>query len=422
METIESLSKKKFAVYGLGLSGSSVVKFLKKLKALSICTWDDNKKININSNSFSKALEKVDYIVVSPGINIKKSKFKKILAKNKKKIITDLDLFYMANADIKSAAITGTNGKSTACKLLEQVLKKANIDVQLGGNIGKPILDLKIRNKSFVVIEASSFQLAYSKFIKPNYAVILNIADDHLDWHGTKKNYINSKLKIFRNQDKNDFALVNNKKNISLFKKNNFLSELISVKQNIPSGIKNRYLLSKPNKENLTFVYSISKILNIKKIVFLNAVNKFKGLPHRHEIFYKKKGITFINNSKATSFDATKHALKSNKNIFWIVGGLNKLGDKFNIKKLNKNIVKAFVVGKKTSFFTKQLKGKVDYIVTSNLNNTIKQVFKELTIIRNKNITVLFSPSAASYDQFKNFVQRGDSFKKLVKNYANKYF
>ena len=125
---------------------------------------------------------------MSPGINILKSKFKKILLKNNKKIITDLDLFFLQNKPKKSIVITGTNGKSTTCSLIHHVLKKNGIKNKLVGNIGKPILDVKYKKNEIYVIEASSFQLEYSKFIKPYCAAILNISQDHLDWHGSKKN------------------------------------------------------------------------------------------------------------------------------------------------------------------------------------------------------------------------------------------
>ena len=119
------------------------------------------------------------------------------------------DIFYLLNPGIKSIVITGTNGKSTTCKIIEHVLKKNNINVSLGGNIGTPILNLNLKKNPLVVIEASSFQLAYSKFIKPDYAVILNITKDHLDWHGSMDSYIQSKLKIFSLQERDNFAFIN---------------------------------------------------------------------------------------------------------------------------------------------------------------------------------------------------------------------
>ena len=126
----------------------------------------------------------------------------------------------------KSIVVTGTNGKSTVCKMLFHILKKNKIKSLLGGNIGKPILDLKIKKRDFLIIEASSYQLSHSKFIKPDYAILLNITNDHLDWHGNMKNYIDSKFKIFELQSKNQYSIINNRfrKNFkkTIFRKNGY--------------------------------------------------------------------------------------------------------------------------------------------------------------------------------------------------------
>ena len=160
---------KSFAVYGLGLTGRSVVNFLKKNKVNKIFIWDDKLlKHDLKlKNNFKSKLDVVNYIILSPGINIKKSKFKNLLLKNKKKIITDLDIFFLKNKVKKSIIVTGTNGKSTTCSLIHHVLKKNKIKNKLVGNIGKPILDLNFDKNCIYVIEASSFQLEYSNFIKP---------------------------------------------------------------------------------------------------------------------------------------------------------------------------------------------------------------------------------------------------------------
>jgi UDP-N-acetylmuramoylalanine--D-glutamate ligase len=428
----KKLSEKSFAVYGLGLTGSSVAKCLKKSKVKNYYLWDDNKKkrdlLKIRSNNFFflNALERVDYIVISPGINIKKSRFKKVLLKKKHKIITDLDLFYMREKVPKSIVITGTNGKSTTCKIIEQLLKKNNKDVKICGNIGKPILSLNQGKKSFFIIEASSFQLSYAKFIKPDYAIILNISNDHLDWHGSVKNYIDSKLKIFSLQDKNCFAFLSNKILIRKFRSNSYLSKLFIVKsstyQKIKKNIKNNYLRSRVNEENMSFAFSLSKSLKINNRNFFKSFNAFKGLPHRHEIFYKKKNIKFINDSKATSFASTKFSLQSNNNIFWIVGGLPKLGDKFYLNNLKKKIIKSYIIGKNVNFFGNELKKKIQYEISNTIKNSLISIFKEIKKYPNKNIVVLLSPASASYDQYENFMERGNEFKKLTKLYAKKFF
>jgi len=248
MKTLKSIKDNSYAIYGLGLSGVSTFKFLKKKGVKKIYTWDDNKhKTNKKKfNLFKKILDKVDYIVISPGINIQHSKFQLKLLRNKKKIITDLDLFYMQKIPIKSIVITGTNGKSTVSKLIQHIFKTSGLDAQLGGNIGKPVLDLKIKKKSIIVIEASSFQLSYTKFIKPNFAIILNITSDHLDWHNTIANYRKSKLNIFSNQDINDIALLNDKKLIKIFYRNNYSSKLKIIK---------KYFLNSTIKKKITNDY-----------------------------------------------------------------------------------------------------------------------------------------------------------------------
>ena len=185
MNLPKTLSKKSFAIYGLGATGLSVISYFRKSKIKDFYAWDDNKakrnqiKKRLSIKEFSKKLDTVNYIVLSPGINIKKTRLKRKLLKNKNKIITDIDLFYINNPGIKSIVVTGTNGKSTTCKIIEHLLKKNRFKIQLGGNIGKPILNIRKSKNSLFVIEASSFQLSYSKFIKPNYALILNITKDH---------------------------------------------------------------------------------------------------------------------------------------------------------------------------------------------------------------------------------------------------
>jgi len=414
---------KSFAVYGLGITGDSVVNFLSKNGAYKIHAWDDYLiKSNLYlKNRFITGLNTVDYIVMSPGINILKSKFKKILLKNKKKIITDLDLFFLKNKVQKSIVITGTNGKSTTCSLIHHILKKNRIKNKLVGNIGKPVLDEKFKKKEIYIIEASSFQLEYSKFIKPYCAAILNLSQDHLDWHGSKKKYVKSKFKIFNNQTKKDIAFLNNLSLKKLYKKNNFLGKLKYIRNNSIkiSDSQNPYLQLEANKNNVQFAYSISKIFNINKKAFLKSLKSFKGLAHRHEIFLKFDNYTFINDSKATSFESTKYALRSNDNILWITGGLPKKNDKINIDEFKKRIIKVFIIGKHTKFFVKHINKKIKFEIAYNLQTAVNKVFKFLK--NKKRLTILFSPASASYDQFKNFADRGDKFKLLVNQYAKKY-
>jgi UDP-N-acetylmuramoylalanine--D-glutamate ligase len=413
-----------FLVYGLGITGLSVIKFFKRNNIKNFQVWDDNQK-NLfkyyKPKNLIKSLNDVDFIILSPGISLIKNKK---LLKFKEKIITDLDLFYLSNNKLISIVVTGTNGKSTTCKLLAHLLKMNHFKIALGGNIGTPILDLKYTKNCLVIIEASSFQLSHSKFICPNYALFLNFTNDHLDWHGSMANYLNSKLKIFKLQKKNHFAIIN-KKLKNIFIKKNFSSKIIIPDfrnyKNIKFKIDNDYLTSEINNENMSFVYTISKLFKINKKSFIHSMKSFKGLPHRFETFLKRDKTIFINDSKATSFKATQTALSSLKNIFWILGGLPKQGDKIKVSKFKKNIIKCYLIGTNTNFFKNQIKGKLTFSVTKNLKNTIFQILKDLKLKKYNTKYILLSPAAASYDQFSNFENRGNEFKRICRKYVKKF-
>ena len=415
-----------FLIYGLGITGKSVINFFNKNNIKNYKVWDDYDNLSYKTkrpSDLSKTLKMVNYIIISPGISLLNSKNKQ-LKKYKNKLITDIDIIFLLKKNFKSILVTGTNGKSTTCKIISHILKERGFKTYLGGNIGTPILNLKIKQNSFLIIEASSFQLAYSKFISPDYALLLNITNDHLDWHGSFRNYLNSKMRIFKNQKKNQFAIIN-KKMKNEFKKRKLVGKLItpSIKNyiKIKTKIKNPYIKSGINSENISSILELTKLLKISNKSLINSLNTFVGLPHRYEIFLKKRKYTFINDSKATSFQATKFALQNSKDIYWIVGGLPKKNDKIDLRHLKKNIIKTYIIGKNINFFKKQLNNHLNYCVTKNLRNSIIQIFKDLKINKRKNNTVLLSPASASFDQFSNFEQRGEEFKKLCKYYAKKY-
>ena len=424
---------KKFLIYGMGKTGFSTYHYLKKSNQIFL--YDDNKKIFkenklkkffLDKNKINKT--KFDFIVISPGININNCDLKNYLKINSKKMITDLDIFYGNNSKNKIITITGTNGKSTTAKLLNLILKSHKRDSRLCGNIGNPILSEKnITKKTLFVVEASSYQIAYSKTFKTNYAVILNISPDHLERHGSIENYVNAKFKLVTMQSKRDFAYMNCKDKYlkNKIKKNKIFSHIINVNQKILNNFKkkinNPYFLSQGNRENLSFIFSLSKKLNLQKKKIIKIINKFKGLKYRQEVIYKNSKITFINDSKATTFASTVNILGSLKKVYWIVGGMGKLGDKFNLNKKECKNINAYIYGKDKKFFIKRFKNKLSYRCFKDIKTSVKQVLKDIK--GNNHIlhkTVLFSPSAASFDSFKNFEERGDYFNFLLKKYKFK--
>jgi len=430
MVNLKKYQNKTVAVYGMGITGISAAKIFKQLKTKIFC-WDDSaiirKKMNKDNFTIRKFWLKknlVDFIVISPGIDINKCKIESFLKKNKSKIITDLDIFFGLNKDALIISITGTNGKSTTCKLLEKILKSAKYDVKTVGNIGNPILfSIGSKKNEVFIIEASSYQLQYSKLFRSKHAAILNISPDHLDRHKNLKEYIKVKSKIFFAQKKSDFSYINfsNKHSnvlASIIKSKKIKSKLIKVtKKNsnfLLKKIKNKNFNSNGYIENLSFAYSIAKNLNIKNKIIIKAINNFKTLPHRQEIVFSNKKYLCINDSKATSFDASLQSLSNYKEIYWIVGGIPKKEDYFNLKDVRKKIVKAYIIGENISFFENQLRKYIPYEISKNINNAVSNIYRDILSSSEKKKTILLSPAAASFDQFKNFELRGNYFKNII--------
>ncbi len=415
---------KKILVYGLGISGLSAFNFLKKNN--DVFLYDDFQKKYKNLNSFKLILKKkFDYIIISPGIDIDKCKLSKFLKKNLDKIYTDLDVFYSFYKN-DCITITGTNGKSTTCQLMYEILLKQKYDVRLVGNIGNPILSTKkINSKTIFVVEASSYQLEYSQIFKSKYAAILNITPDHIERHKTLGRYIKAKLKLLKKQPKNSLGFI--KKNDPLIQKglkgkklNCKIVKVNAHKVNkIINKLNNEYFATEANKENLSFVLSISEEFQLKKNLLIKTLKSFKGLKYRQQIIYNKNFMTIINDSKSTSFSSSIGTLKNNPNIYWLLGGMYKKGDNFDLPRKYFPKIKAFIFGKDRSYFNSQLKGKVDIQNFDSLKSAFKEVLKLANREKFVKKTILFSPSAASFDNFKNFEDRGFYFNKLVKKYLN---
>jgi len=430
MATLQKYKDKKIAVYGMGITGQSVARTFRKLKARVYC-WDDSEKVrkklknlNFPLNKFWLSKNSFDSIVISPGIDIHKCKIKNYLRKHLNKITTDLDLFFELNRDALIISITGTNGKSTTCKIIEKILKAANYNVKTVGNIGNPILfSVRSKKKYVLILEVSSYQLQYSKLFRSKHAAILNISPDHLERHKDIKNYTRIKARVFFAQKSSDYSYINLSNKFSksiknIFKRKKLKSKLISVSEKncnyLLKKIKNKYFKGKGNVENLAFAYRIAKNLNINDKIIIESLNKFKGLPHRQEIIFSNKKLLCINDSKATSFDASLQSLLNYNKIYWIVGGLPKHQDNFNFKKIKQKIVKAYIVGKHISFFKNRIKGNVPYTISKNIKNAINSIYIDIKLRNDPNKTILLSPAAASFDQFSNFENRGDYFKDLV--------
>jgi UDP-N-acetylmuramoylalanine--D-glutamate ligase len=181
---------------------------------------------------------------------------------------------------------------------------------------------------------------------------------------------------------------------------------------------KNEYFLSESNKENLSFVIEFAKIFNIKKKKLINTVKNFKGLNYRQQIISKSKTTVIINDSKSTSYSSSIEMLKKKEKIYWLLGGISKKGDKFNLdKKYYKNI-KGYIYGKNTKKFSFDLNNKIKTQKFSNLKKALIKLLNDIKKDNHNKKIILFSPAAASFDTFRNFEDRGQYFNKLIKRYA----
>ena len=414
--------KKKILIYGLGKSGISSFKFLRN-KA-DIYLFDDLKNIHPKQISKLKLLKiKFDIIIISPGINIFNCKLSKFLKLNKKKIYTDLDVFFTFFKN-KCITITGTNGKSTTAKILYEVLKDQKKDVRLIGNIGNPPLnEKKISKNTIFVIEASSYQLDYSQLFSSKYSIILNIKPDHLERHKTLQNYVDAKFKLLDSQSKSCLAFVKSDDVLISRKLKNKKFNCKIVKVNTKKNyndfleIKNKYFLTESNRENLSFIIELAKKLKLKNYLLQKTIKNFKGLKYRQQIILQKRNLTIINDSKSTSFSSSVGMFKKASNILWLLGGIYKKGDKLELKKKDLSNVTAFIYGENKNLFIKQLRSKVKFKNYINLEDAVKNVFSIIKTKRSIKYTILFSPCAASFDNFKNFEERGLYFNRLVKRF-----
>ena len=431
MISISSYKNKNVGILGAGLSGMAAAKILVSSRA-NIFIFDDKKdKPNfIKKNSWKNYIywpwKTLTTLVVSPGIPINaKNKHLAIqlAIKNKVKIINELDLFFETKPEAKIVGITGTNGKSTTVALLFHILKYNKIKCVIGGNYGFPACEIKDPGKhGIIILELSSYQLDGAKKLNLDLATITNITQDHLDYHETFENYKLSKLKIINFLKGNGTFILNadNKHLNEILSEKKFKNKnIIKVNQNETFNFvnDNDYLRGAHNASNGSIAVSIAKHLNVNLKEMSLAIKNFKGLPHRMEPLYVTDRIKIINDSKSTNGESTAAALKSFENIFWIAGGQPKSGGIGEAKKFLDRVIEVFLIGKSTDFFCKEIsKFKKDLQIHNclSLEKATKLALKNASISNLKNYVILLSPSAASFDQYRNFEDRGNRFKEIV--------
>ena len=443
------LDDKKILILGFGKEGVSTYKFIrkhfpdkkiyisdKKMTNEEIIKKDINVNINFGDNYLDN-LKDFDIIMKSPGIsfaNINIDSFKD-------KIKSELELF-LEYMDVKTIGVTGSKGKSTTSSLIYEILKKEKKETLLLGNIGIPVFDLidDITKDTIVVLEMSSHQLEYMN-VSPNISILLNIYEEHLDHYKSLKEYAEAKINIGRFQNKDDYFIYNVdnkiiKECINEIEDSNHIKYEVSFEGNISNNnsnkvyIKDNYiyineekiyninekrnLIGDHNLNNIMFVLTVSKILNLNMENVKETISNFKGLEHRMEYVGKYDDIIFYNDSIATIPEATINSIKGLKDVDTLIfGGMDRgiSYDEF-IDFLNKGVINNLICMPDTGYkIADKLKCSSNIYKVETLEEAV-ELSKKVT---KKNKICLLSPAAASYGFFKNFVEKGNIYKELVK-------
>lgn len=434
-------------IYGLNISGQSIIEYFFTNHILFFAWDDDEQRRKEVENKYQEIRfahpQDLDWSIISeayisPGIdlNIKslsKSRYFKTL------LYRDLELYSQITDNKKIIAVTGTNGKSTTVKLIGELLKSNGLDTYVGGNFGPPLMN--VYNKKIIynyhVIELSSYQLEAAPSFSSFISILLNISDDHQDRYKSLIDYARIKENILICKDiKYRVISIDDNYCREIYEKNKPLKNLIpfSINKKINEGISivdneiyddyferksyslevNNYSLhGKYNNQNVLVTYIVSKILNLEFNKFLSTIKNFKGLPHRLEYVYEDRKCLVINNSKATNIDSSINSIEIYENIFLILGGKIKNSDFSIFNNVKKRIKKCFIIGESTELIFNQVSNYFQAYKCFTLNKAIDQICKELVNFDTK-ATILLAPACSSFDQFKNFADRGNKFKEKI--------
>ena len=448
-----NIKDKKVLLVGLAKTGVSTIKKLDKLGASIVVTdikpkeklEDILSQLNGLNNveyilgSHPEDISDIDLTIVSPGVPLDLPFIEKLKESNVK-IIGEVELAYTLSNNPIFVGITGTNGKTTTTSLVGEIFKEANRDTYIVGNIGNPVIDTVdyTDKNSVLVTELSSFQLESIDTFRPKVSSILNITEDHLNRHHTMENYINAKARIFENQEKSDFSILNYDDSIvrSLNKNNNASILYFSRQEKIDQGVYldennnivisidgkqitvlNRNELSLPgdhNLENAMAAILMTYVVGVDLEVIKQVLTTFKGVEHRLEFVTNKNGIIFVNDSKGTNPDSTIKAIGSyERPIILIAGGMDKHSDFTDMMKCaTKNVKELVLLGETADKIeaSARKEGLENITKVKNMEEAVKKAYE----LAEDGDVVLLSPGCASWDMYPNFEARGLDFKENI--------
>jgi UDP-N-acetylmuramoylalanine--D-glutamate ligase len=456
MITVRCFAGRRVAVLGLARSGRAAAASLAAGGA-DVLAWDDSPAVRATlageiplHDPAQPGWRDIAALVLSPGIPHTYPAPHAVVRRARNagaEIIGDIELLGRSQPDASYVGITGTNGKSTTTALIGHILAAADRRVAVGGNLGPPALSLPpLGADGTYVLELSSFQLETITTLAFDVAVLLNITPDHLDRHGGMAGYIAAKRRIFTGPRAGATAVVG----IDDATCRDICEELrrsatarvvpISAMQPAPGGVyaENGWLVDATaaapvrildlataerlpgthNWQNAAAAYAAARALGVVPEQAAEAIRRFPGLAHRQELVATLDGVRYINDSKATNADAAEKALACYQAIYWIAGGLPKAGGITSLAAYFGRLRHAYLIGKATEEFAATLGNSVAFTRCGDLAAAVAAAHAQARRDGVPGAVVLLSPACASYDQFADFEERGDTFRALVEKLA----
>jgi UDP-N-acetylmuramoylalanine--D-glutamate ligase len=448
------LHGKRVLVVGLARTGIATAKFLKTKGSLVTTTEvqpreemkeavEELKGIGISMEWGGHQIEtflKQDIIVVSPGVDLSIHPIQKAVGQGVR-VISEIELAY-SFIRVPIIAVTGTNGKTTTTLLIGAMLKEDGKKVGVGGNVGEPLV-LFTNGKDrweVLVVEISSFQLEAIEDFRPRISVLLNITEDHLDRYSRYEDYIDAKMRIFANQNSEDWAILNRDDPIMTRYRAKVKAKkvLFSLREKLDEGTFSNgqsislrlgreveeYSLSKTplkgihNVENMMAALTAARVFGCSKKAVQKVLNRFEGLEHRLEFVREIEGVRFYNDSKGTNVGSVVKSLQSfSEPVILIAGGKDKNGDLSPLKELVRERVKYLILmGEAQERMARELGGQTDTVLAKTMEEAV-------SLARQKakgGEVVLLSPACSSFDMFKDYKERGRVFKEEVLKLSTK--
>jgi len=454
MIPVTTFAGKKVAVFGLGKSGLLAARALAEGGA-EVVGFDDNAKSVAEAQSAgikTQNLRELDWsavaaLVLAPGVPLTHPTPHWSVSLARKagvEVIGDIELFCRERAkfgaDCPLVAITGTNGKSTTTALTAHVLKSAGRDVQMGGNIGVPVLAPFAPGRVYV-LEISSYQIDLAPSLHATVGILLNVSEDHLDRHGSMDSYAALKARLPANVEPGGTAVIGVDDRYT-----RAAAERIAragktvVRVSVMAPLRDGYYVDSSaimcavggqaqpvaqlagigslrgahNAQNAACAIAACVALGLDLAAIQKGLASFPGLAHRMQPIGRKGKVLFVNDSKATNADSAARALASFNDIYWIAGGRAKTGGIAGLAEFFSRIAKAYLIGEAAQEFATTLDGKVAYEIANALPAAVAAAARDAESSDAKEPVVLLSPACASFDQYPNFEVRGQAFTDLV--------